>query len=170
MRKSLIILGIISLIAGSCGQRKQKQQQQAPEIAENSLFGYDDYEIIDDDDDDNNNRDDGYLRKFVPEKHVKLNSALLALTARSGIAAEYDSLRHAIAFASEIADFSEYMTMPFGYELKDKDFYHDDIRFAEFLRWGKGMKPFRWLLTYAYNYRENDIEGFGQTDTSLRYA
>ena len=151
MKKSFILLGIISLIVGGSWQKKQKQQEE-------TVFSHDDYEIVDDDDDDSN-RDDGYLRKFVPENYVQLNSALLAQAARSGMAAEYDSLCNAIAFASEIIDVSEEMSMPFGYELKDEDFYHDDIRFAEFLRWGKGMRTFRSLLTYAYNYRENNMEG-----------
>ena len=88
MKKSLLILVITALIAGGCGQKKQKQQQQPETIEDSSLFGYEDYEIIDDEEDDSNHND-GYLCEYQPEN---------------------------IAFASEIVDFSSSMSMPFNIE------------------------------------------------------
>ena len=76
MKKPLIILGIVVLIAGGCGLVKQKrQQQQAPEIVENSLlFGYEDYEIIDDDGLSASKRSIGKISKIMEDVNMDIIS------------------------------------------------------------------------------------------------
>ena len=117
----------------------------------NDWDGYELYEDWYDDDD-----QDGYL----PENHVKLDAALLALTKRQGMSAQYDSLRHAIAFASEIMDLNMSL-LTLGYELGE-DFYSIDANLAKYVQWGTGMEPFRWLLDYAHRNRSSDMAGLAK--------
>jgi hypothetical protein len=121
-------------------------------------------EVIDDEDDNDNNN--GYSNHFVseyvpdylPENHVALDAALLALTARKDMAVEYDSLRHAIAFASEVMDLSLFPILPNGYFV-GMDFEDYDRDNAQYVKWGTGMKPFRRLFEYANSSREREMAG-----------
>jgi hypothetical protein len=148
MKKPIIILGIISLIAaGYFGVRAIKKAKAEKEW--DNVVWYDD--------DANDNDHDDFDPGYQPENRVELNAALLALTKRQGMAPEYDSLCHAIAFASEVMDVSASPGLPFGYE-----FYHSEEHvsmFPERLKWGTGMKPLRLLLDYANGRRNSDMAG-----------
>jgi len=133
MKKSIITLAIAALTAGSCGV----WSRQAKAADKNEIYVADDAGYTMDSD-----------RKYLPENYVKLDAKLLALTARKGMTAQYDSLRHAIAFASEVMDLSSFPVFPAGYALQGNYWAH--INYTEHIKWGAGMHGFRSLLYYAY--------------------
>lgn len=113
--------------------------------------------------------DDGTPPQYLPENYIEPDAGLLALTERKGMAAEYDSLRHAILFASEVMDFSLFPVMPRGFWLANGDeFYEYDRHNSGRVKWGQGMKTFRGLLSYANEYRNKSVHGLD--DLIRRYG
>ena len=129
MKKQIIILAIITLVASGCGQSSMKKQADRNTGLLDSVQVYSD----------------------------EASESLLALTARSGMAAEYDSLRHAIAFASEAMDLNTFPITEDGNRYRlDDDLYYNDVLFN---KWGTGMQPFQSLLYIARENRHSDMAG-----------
>ena len=106
----------------------------------------------------NEEEDDTPKSEFLPENRIQLNTRLLSLTAREGMNSEYDDLCKAIAFASEVLDYSSFPVLPFGYSFSENPEEWDRYS-AEYMKWGDGMNTLRRLISYAYLQKSNDLTG-----------
>ena len=118
----------------------------------------------------NDEYDDDSEFEYLQKNYVKLDAALLAQTSIQGMAAEYDSLRHAIAFASEILNLPSFPLQSddsesLFFRLNFDDYDRDNAIYA---KWGTGMKPFHQLLNYANSSRKHDMAGLDKL--LLRYG
>ena len=102
--------------------------------------------------------DDTPHSEFLPENRVRLNDRLLSLTAREGMNSGYDDLCEAIVFASEALDYSSFPVLPFGYGFSENPEQRDE-HIAAYVKWGDGMHTLRRLISYAYQYKSNDLTG-----------